>query len=324
MYVTTWRFEEEPIVYISNQKPVVVTLDVLSRRRPTSNEASSKCFESRRRTSNEAFPSASWRRRLTSNEASSKYFPSRQGTNISKKKKRVAETTLPSPETLKRRKTTHPTDRSTEKMNKQKDRLLSKQGEEEVHTHGTAWVCPVEHYRRPYNRKYDFKYHFYEKISSNKIHQDLVTQIYPCISVDLSTKKNKKHVCPISTCPSGYSRLCDLRNHFVMYHSDCLSDYPHLKPMKIFFCSFCFRLFAREKVYKSHHCNGIRRMHVEEQTGALDMVPTKSEVERLQDDDSFPNFHNSTKAIINTSTTTLTTSGPGNLSHIKIESLLND
>lgn len=323
MYVTTWRFEEEPIVYISNQKPVVVTLDVLSRRRPTSNEASSKCFESRRRTSNEAFPSASWRRRLTSNEASSKYFPSRQGTNISKKKKRVAETTLPSPETLKRRKTTHPTDRSTEKMNKQKDRLLSKQGEEEVHTHGTAWVCPVEHYRRPYNRKYDFKYHFYEKISSNKIHQDLVTQIYPCISVDLSTKKNKKHVCPISTCPSGYSRLCDLRNHFVMYHSECLPDYPHLKPVQIFSCPFCFRLFAREKLYQSHHCGSIQHVDVEGLTGAGTEI--ESETERLHDN-SFPNFHNSTSDIMaytSTTTTTFTTSGPGNLSQIKIESLLN-
>jgi len=75
---------------------------------------------------------------------------------------------------------------------------------------------------------------------------------FPMLSRNRSTKSKKSWCCPIPACPCGYGRLCDLKNHFILRHSDRLDDFPTLKPAKVFQCGTCNLKFARQQVLNRH------------------------------------------------------------------------
>jgi len=63
---------------------------------------------------------------------------------------------------------------------------------------------------------------------------------------------SKEFHCPISCCGRKYSRHSDLKSHFTLNHSDCLSEYPSLRSSGKFACAFCGINFARRKVLQLH------------------------------------------------------------------------
>jgi len=118
-----------------------------------------------------------------------------------------------------------------------------------VETLDKKWRCPLSECNCVYTRKGDLKFHFKQKHQDN---MELLYSAYPMLKRNRSTKSNKTYVCPLPSCPCGYGRLCDLKNHFVLRHPNRLEDFPDLRPSKVFECGICNTKFARNQVLHRH------------------------------------------------------------------------
>lgn len=111
------------------------------------------------------------------------------------------------------------------------------------------WKCPLDGCFCSYAMKGDLKCHVKTK-HPDSMH--LLFATYPSLQRTRSSKKDKDWVCPIKVCPCGYSRLCDLKSHFVIHHLAELKNYPQLRPNGSFRCTECSLSFTRRKVCMDH------------------------------------------------------------------------
>lgn len=82
----------------------------------------------------------------------------------------------------------------------------------------------------------------------------VLTDAFPSLARNRSSKTKKQWCCPVADCPCGYGRQCDLKNHFILRHPDRLDDFPDLRPTKVFACTVpkCGAKFARLQVLHRH------------------------------------------------------------------------
>jgi len=153
-----------------------------------------------------------------------------------------------------------------------------------VETLDKKWRCPLLECNCVYTRKGDLKFHFKQK------HQDSMEILYssfPMLSRNRSTKSNKTYVCPIPSCPCGYGRLCDLKNHFVLRHPNRIEDFPDLRPSKVFECGICNTKFARNQVLHRH----LIKVHNKVSSSSWESYNIKNSDE--EEDNSSCGLHNS-------------------------------